>query len=57
MSTLMNHLNLENQDLAIQGPALKVTDRKVQVQESHSAIMLLKVSTKMQEVLFQTLLA
>ena len=57
MSTLMSHLNLENQDLAIQGPALKVTDRKVHVQESHNAIMLLKVSTKMQEVLFQTLLA
>ena len=57
MSTLMSHLNLENQDLAIQGPALKVIDRKAQVQENHNAIMQQKVSTKMQEVLFQTLLA
>ena len=57
MSTLMNHLNLGDQDLAIQGRALKVIDRKVQVQENHNAIMQQKVSTKMQEVLFQTLLA
>lgn len=57
MSTLMSHLNLGNQDLAIQGRALKVIDRKAQVQENHNAIIQLKVSTKMREVLFQTLLA